>query len=335
LASPSSSCVLGSLAHFSRRGTCLCDRVIATGTLDYNKAVPAGLTLAFVGDSGVAHGDETLQLIKHEGASAVVFNGDTSYMQQNGDWVDLFKKHLGTTPFFLAARGSGTNSLGDLQERTSATWASSNTSQCRGDVGVQNVCTHRGMGLLLSGGSAQESACNADARQRKAFFERALYEFAQQDVQWPICVFDFHSNRAPTTGWTNYRLCLKRGALIITSHQHPYTRTHEVDMIDDKAPHVHISRRVESGSGIDGAAVMREGHSVVVFTGKQSVAADLGVGEAAIPSKHMSGVGHGAFFCRFHVAGDPDLAHCFFKDIAGHMADDFYLRRKDAVLAHV
>jgi len=313
----------------------LCDRVIATGTLNYNNAAPAGLTLAFVGDSGVAHLDETLHLIRQEGASAVVFNGDTSYMQQNGDWVELFKKHLGSTPFFVAARGGDTNSLGDLQERTSATWASSNTSQCRGEVGVQNVCTHRGMGLLLSGGSAQQAVCATGSRQRKAFFEKALSEFAQQDVHWPICVFDFHSNRAPSTGWTNYRLCLKRGALIISSHQHPYTRTHEVTMVTDKAPHVHISRRVEPGSGVAGAAVMREGHSVVVFTGKESVGSDLGSGEAAIAPTQRSVVGHGAFFCRFHVEGDPDLARCFFKDIAGNVADDFYLRRKNTVLAHV
>mmetsp|Transcript_78340 Transcript_78340/g.181748 ORF Transcript_78340/g.181748 Transcript_78340/m.181748 type:complete len:80 (+) Transcript_78340:135-374(+) len=68
---------------------------------------------------------------------------------------------------------------------------------------------------------------------------------------------------------------------------------------------------------------------MVVFTGLDSLDG-LSANEAFQPD-HGTGEAlyhHGAFFCRFHVHGDPSLARCYYKDMAGHVADDFYLRRE-------
>ena len=36
--------------------------------------------------------------------------------------------------------------------------------------------------------------------------------------------------------------------------------------------------------------------------------------------------GAGAFFCSFHVEGDPALARCYYKDVKGRLVDSFYVR---------
>mmetsp|Transcript_17290 Transcript_17290/g.52039 ORF Transcript_17290/g.52039 Transcript_17290/m.52039 type:complete len:476 (+) Transcript_17290:49-1476(+) len=326
VATSATACVKGFPGLNSRSG-CLCDRVVAEGAPSFRTGIPADLTLAFVGDSGVAHGDDLLRLIHDEGASAVVFNGDAAYIGQNADWLRRFRRHLGATPFYLAAGGTQTGTLQGLQRSTARQWAEGNVTECRGEIGLRNACSHRGIGLLLSGSG---DACGKSSA-RTAFFEKTLTEFSEGDVSWPICVFDFHSNERQSTGasgWDDYELCLRRGALVITSHSSPYTRTHEVDRLAPSAPHVHVSRRVESGSGAAGAGLLRDGHSMIVFTdssGTDGLSADEAVQPSAAGG--MALYHHGAFFCRFHVEGDPALARCYFKDTAGEVADDFYLRR--------
>lgn len=321
LMTPATACVRGT-PKFPFDSSCLCNHVVATGGPLY-QGVPAGLTLAFVGDSGVVHGDEVLRLIRNENASAVVFNGDTNYMLQNREWMERFRKHLGKTPFYVATGSHETSSVRHIQEQTAQHWHSIRMRECRGEIGFRNVCTHHGVGLLLNGvtGSCGSGAPSPGSTH---FFEKALSEFAQQDVSWPICIFGFHSNRElpghRTHAWDNYKTCLNRGALIVSSHERRGVSAHElVNTVGNRVtPMSRLPNDKPFGNlGAKAASLMHDGHSVVVFTGA-SDGGSFGGG---------SGPSHGAFFCHFHVQGNPGLARCFYKDVEGRIANDFFMRR--------
>jgi len=378
LISPCASCVLG--PGTSSPNKCLCDRVVSTGTPRFSSKVPPDMTIAFVGDSAIADGDEVLQLLRAERVSAVVFNGDAAYLQSSTFWIEKFEKHLGSTPFYVAGGVRGQPHR--TKQPSGMMGPSHQVTECRGELGIQNMCTHQGLGLLLSGtGYSNGESCGGGRAwtAREQFFERALTEFGEEDVQWPICVFDFHSNEHQAggvrgVGWENYDLCLKRGALIISSHRRPFVRTPEIDLVTSQNPHVHVSRQVGANSGPDQAALLNSGQSMIVFTGhgapvftgnfsaaavgddsrkprKSHLASAAGAiaasiqempastmaepsgtarpGEGEIPTQSPQSIQNGAFFCTFHVHGDPHLAHCFFKDTFGRVADDFFLRRPD------
>eukprot|EP00930_Biecheleria_cincta_P100645 TRINITY_DN92256_c0_g1_i1.p1 TRINITY_DN92256_c0_g1~~TRINITY_DN92256_c0_g1_i1.p1 ORF type:complete len:530 (-),score=59.47 TRINITY_DN92256_c0_g1_i1:243-1757(-) len=358
LLTTSASACMWKVLRPSQFQTCFCDSLVATGSPNY-KAVPANLTIAFVGDSSIADGDEVLSLIKKEGASAVVFNGDTSYMRDEGSWIARFRAKLRDIPFFVAASMEGDDSerLHSLQEETAAHWASSHMTECKGEVGVSNLCTHQGVGFLLSGSA---SPCVGRVALHKQFFEETLDEFAKRTVRWPICVFHFMDNRDHHNSvLEDYDLCLQRGALIIT----PLIKSIEPTSL----------RRIHR-EGQNNTSILREGHSVLVLTDRHSaghsrafeagfqnhhqyssmgnetwkVDSDTLVDNLGIRterpedenggSEHAHAVLHqagqrkeqtinGAFFCRFHVNGDPGLAKCYFKAVSGIVSDSFYLRR--------
>jgi len=376
LCSSATTCVWGRPGRDEAAAACLCDRVLAGSTLSYGSQVPSDLTVAFVGDNSIADGDEVLDLLKAEGTSAVVFNGDAAYLHYSETWVKRFEEKLGSIPFYVAGGFSG----GDADARhTMLNHWSSREAECKGEVGVSSMCMHRGVGLLLSDSSLGGCEAMSGALTKERFFEHALGEFTAGDVQWPVCVFAFHSNdEADKRAWDNYNLCLKRGALIVTSHRKRFTRTPEVDRLTSEDPHLHVSKNVGAHQGPSQAAELSSGHSLVIFMGRGgpqlggnfsmdalmnpaqevrrpsmlSAAAtriaqhgeietmpDDTVAQAPIRPAETADdirqdpmtIENGAFFCTFHVHGDPSLAHCYFKDTRGSVQDDFFLHRPDVL----
>ena len=257
------NCVPG-LPGYASGGFCECDpRALkaSSGVPAYMPGgeVPPNTTIAFVGDSGLRDtADEIYRLMRGEGVSAVVLNGDMDYRADPVGWIARFEAGMGKgMPLFTTVGNHDTRNWVDYQEATLNHWRYVNgstttmgmavatgagagtgfgagagtgagmrgSSECRGSVGVKEVCTHQGLGLLLSGAG---SGCGGLQETHTAFFTETLDEFARNKVRWPLCIF--HQNvkamqlgsKGDVVGWDKYDACLKRGAMIITAHDHTY-----------------------------------------------------------------------------------------------------------------
>lgn len=347
---PSGMCTKGSF-WFAKGGYCICDvrpSREATGVPQYS-SVPPNLKIAFVGDTDLHNVEKVYALIRSERADGVVLNGDMDYWGGAKKWDELYQKHLATVPFYVTVGNHETWAWRDYQDVTAKRRAEHGLTSCRGSIGVRSVCTHKGVGLLLSGAG---SGCGGLHSEHTAFFNETLHEFEKNNVTWRMCLIHkpeqgmTPGSTTARVGFDKYELCRQHGAIIINSHTHLYGRTHELAGIS--ATERRVSRQVSPGSGVDAALIVGNGTSFAVVTGLGG--GEMSVGERRFlqdpiwaatwdASKHLSlgqkvtGFGpndetdFGAFFCSFNVEGDAQLARCYFKDVRGRVVDDFYVRR--------
>merc|ERR1712151_378198 len=99
---------------------------------------------------------------------------------------------------------------------------------------------------------------------------------------------------------------------------------------------VHVSRKVPSGSNGSNPIRLGRGRSFVVVNGLGGYSIhdmDPDILANEWWAAHWDGGGrsqasprdvNGAFFCEYHIQGDPQLARCYFKDIRGVLIDEFY-----------
>jgi hypothetical protein len=339
---------------FAKGGFCRCDArplLSSRGTPKYVPihTAPKSVTIAFVGDMDNENVQQVYNLIRKENVSAVVLNGDLDYQQRHKNWKDRFESFLGDTPFFVTVGNHDTATWRDYQEKTQEHYVSSNVTECSGSIGVREECTHKGLGLLLSGVG---SSCGGLPAEHTPFFKETLQRFAVNNVTWRICLFHKNQRKMQTgsksdaVGWDKYETCMRHGAMILTSHEHAYARTHELDQISEG--NIRISRQVPKGSSPSNAIRVGQGSSFVVMNGlgggsvrrlKKERVADPwwaatwgGSDHSLIPQgvdnfgQHSPDPTHGVFFCTYHVMGDPRLARCHMKDVLGRLVDEFYVR---------
>ncbi len=303
------------------------------------------LLVAFIGDQGNnGNSDAVLQLIKNEGAHAVVHNGDFDYADNPTAFENRINAILGVDyPYFAvignhdAAAWGGSNGYG---AKISARVARVADMDCSGEIGVKANCTFRGLHLIQScvGTSELRSSCGKDSAEQVGFIRDSL---AADDSVWEIC--SWHKNqrsmqvggKSDEVGWSAYRECMNGGGIVSTGHEHSYSRTLTLT-------------NVGSGDhGADGAYDFVElgpGKNFVVTSGLG------GVGIRAFHTTYHSGdtwwssyytsdrwmkngvmqsgsARYGALFIRFHVDGDPKKAVAYFKDVQGRLADEFTIVR--------
>jgi len=350
---PGFDCVKG-LPWYSKGGFCVCEirssRAVE-GTPLYSHETEPETLIAFFGDSTPTVNEKLYNLINTEAAAskgplAVVINGDLDYRQAHSAWKDQLDKHVPNASVFITAGNHDTLAWTGFQDAILEHWTTNKKMpNCRGEIGVRNVCTHSGVGILLSGVG---TSCGGPASAHVDFFDETLTEFKKHKVTWRICAFHHQqrllqsNSKSDVTGWAPFELCHQHGAIIINSHDHVYARTHELHRISREEPHVHAGRKIPPRSSAQHAMTLGPGRSVVVTSG-------LGGFEVKTANPKMVSndwwacsfnrdtpkgregqtpiaPNFGVFFCRFHIEGDPFLAHCFFKTVDHETVDDFYIR---------
>jgi hypothetical protein len=99
----------------------------------------------------------------------------------------------------------------DYQEKTVEHYKFSNVTECRGMIGISEECTHKGIGLLLSGVG---STCGGTPQEHTPFFTWTLQRFEANNVTWRICVFHKQQNlmqvgnKPDAVGWDKYEAYL-------------------------------------------------------------------------------------------------------------------------------
>jgi hypothetical protein len=319
------------------------------GAASAPSAIPEpNLLVAFLGDQGAnSNADGVLNLVKNEGAAAVVHNGDFDYMDSPSTWNARIDGILGPNfPYFAvvgnhdAAAWDGANGYASyINARLSRVPA----MQCAGDVGVKATCRFRGLYMVQSCVGTSELTghgnCGKDSTEQVAFIRNAL---SNDSSLWSLCLWHKNQNdmqigtKTDEVGWNAYKECMNGGAIITTAHEHSYSRT--VGLTD-------------LGNGAVGHGAVGSYDSLIVSPGRTFVVVS-GLGGNSVrdydsathaddtwwasqyaakrwmkSGQVQSGSGtYGALFIRFRVDGNPRLARGYFKDVNGRLVDEFTIQ---------
>lgn len=342
-------CVRG-FPHWSWGGFCTCDKrepISMNGSPNYLDVVPQSMKIAYIGDTDLANVRNIYKLIKAENASAVVANGDLDYTGSPSMWHQIYRDILGDLPVHVTVGNHDCHVWQDYQSQVSSAYSASNITECVGNIGVKEVCSHAGVALLLSGAG---STCGGLRSDHTPFIARSLKQFEEQGATWKVC--NFHKTNyllqaaslpsfmldVDEVGVDNFQECLQHGAMIFTSHKHQYMRTHEIDAMTRET--VRVSREVPNGASSSNPIRIGRGRSFVVVNGiggysvhgvEPSMLANewWAASFDGFPDRPTAADALGAFFCEYHVQGDSHLARCYFKDIHGTLVDEFYVRAEE------
>jgi hypothetical protein len=278
---------------------------------------PVNFKVAFVGDQGVKpKSREVLNLIKSEGAQAMVYLGDIDYIDDPAAWNTMINEIVGPDfPIFVVIGNHDTNRwdapdgyqqlIKDRLTRLGITW--------EGDLGVQSTIRYNGLLLVQTAPGIKGKESN--------FGTYIKDKLASDNSIWKIC--SWHKNmrlmqvsgKVDETGWEVYEEARKGGAIIATAHSHTYSRTPLLSNI--------MNQTVASQSD---TLVLTKGTTFVFVSGMggQSKYAQELSGDwwASIYTKNQ-GAGFGALFGTFNVNGIPNMATFYFKDLKGVVADSF------------
>ena len=286
---------------------------------------PANFKVAFIGDQGSGYNAAAvLRLIKDEGAGMVLHQGDFDYGDNPNEWDQLINDVLGRKfPYFASIGNHDTSHWSGYQKKLNDRLARIPEVNCSGDIGVNSSCTFKGLFFILSGVGTRGSGHEPYIRE----------QLSHTNSVWRFC--SWHKNmsamtiggKISETGWGVYEACKDGGAIIATAHEHSYERTKtlismENQTIDSDWPQPN-DLRVAPGSSF----------VFVSGLGGRSIRSQIRClpdsppygckGEWASIYSSNQGANYGALFCSFNVNGQPNKAHCYFKDIEGNIPDQF------------
>ena len=290
---------------------------------------PQEITVAFIGDQGLGSDPEAvLQLILAEGADAVVHSGDFDYSDDAAAWEAQIDGVLGPDFPYFASVGNHDRSQfyapGGYQDRLEARLTRIGIPWS-GDLGVQSALHFQGILVLLTA----PDIFGAGDGFHDVYIRDQL---AADDSIWSIS--SWHRNmtamqvggKSDDTGWGVYEESRRGGAIVATAHEHSYSRTHLLASVQNQIVAGVGDPLVLSAD--DPATSEDEGRTFVFVSGlggKSIRDQELdGAWWASIYTSDQ-GADYGALFGVFHYQGDPRLAHFYFKDISGTIADEFFV----------
>ncbi|MFK8083720.1 MAG: metallophosphoesterase [Granulosicoccus sp.] len=287
-----------------------------------SRAQAEDIKVAFIGDQGIdENARSVLELIRDEGTDLLLIQGDLGYDDNAADtWIENIDGILGRDFPVLMVVGNHEN----FEWPTYLEWQKDKLSRvrdirCEGDISVKAYCTYKNIGIV------QVAPIITEVEGIDGFDDYAGYiteKLSDDNSTWRIC--SWHKNmrdmqaggKTDATGWGVYQNCLAQGGLVMTGHEHSYSRTHLMSDFENTTV-IHTDDNMDIGpgsslvvvSGLGGREVRDQQHDgdwfASIYTATQNASA-------------------GSLFCTF----EGDQADCYFKDIAGLVPDTFKLRSK-------
>jgi uncharacterized protein (TIGR03437 family) len=293
------------------------------------QSVPVNYKVAFFGDQGLGSDSvAVLNLVKNEGAQALVLLGDYDYINSPSAWENQLNGVLGPNYPVLGVIGNhdelrwgGSTGYQQLLKnrmaRAGITWS--------GDLGVQSTIRHNGITFIQVAPDVKGSGHDGYLRDQLNASD-ALWNVAC----WHKCMRKMQvGGKSDETGWGVYEESRKGGAIIATAHEHSYSRTHLLSNMQNQTVastsntlNITFGRTFGFVSGLGGVGIRDQELSgawwASIFTSDQD--ADFG-----------------ALFATFNVDGVANKAIFYFKDIRGRLVDRFEVisDRIPAVLSSV
>ncbi len=293
--------------------------------------IPVNFKVAFIGDTTTgSNAAAVLRLIDREGAGAVVHAGDLDYVSN----PTLFENHvngiLGADfPYFYsvgnheAPAWPGSNGYRARQEarfnRLGIPWT--------GLLGENSTFTYQGL-FFVTASPDELGITRANAA---AHVKASL---ATDSSLWSIAFW--HKNQAAMqvggqtnqAGWGVYEESRRGGAIIATSHEHSYSRTHLMSHMQNLTV-ANSSNALVLAKDEQATGDVDEGRTFAFVSGLggHSVRSQLRTGDhwASIYTL-TQGATYGALFGEFNYNGEADLARFYFKNIRNQVIDIFFVR---------
>lgn len=286
-------------------------------TAQPGNTTPVDFKIAFIGDQGVSNkAVAVLQLIRDEGAHAVIHSGDLDYKGDPARWETMINSVLGENfPYFVCVGNHDDNRWydpGGYQERLEARMQRLGLSW-DGDYGVQSAFHFQGMFIVLL-------APDIFGQEHDLYLRQQL---AADHSIWRIA--SWHKNmqamqvggKRDEAGWGVYREARLGGAIIATGHEHSYSRTHLLSSMENQiVASTSDTLRLSPGrtfafvSGLGGKSDRDQERSgdwwASIYTSDQ-------------------GARPGALFGVFNRNGEERLAEFYFKNIDGEIIDHFWV----------
>jgi uncharacterized protein (TIGR03437 family) len=280
-----------------------------------NEPTPANFKIAFFGDQGLGSGSvAVLNLIRNEGAQALVLLGDFDYHDNPSSWENQLNGALGVNFPVLGIIGNHDVSrwggstgyqqrLKDRMARTGISWI--------GDLGVQSTVRYKGITFIQVAPGVTGSGHEAYLRDQLNASD-TIWNVAS----WHKCMRKMQVGGKPDeTGWGVYEEARKGGAIIATAHEHSYSRTHLLSDVQNQMVanasntlNIAFGRSFGFVSGLGGHSIRDQQLSgpwwASIYTSNQSA-------------------NHGALFATFNLNGVANKASFYFKDISGRIPDRF------------
>lgn len=301
--------------------------LLATALARGQGFTPVNFKIAFIGDQGLGPNSvAVLNLIKNEGAQAVVHSGDLDYEDDPAAWDAQINGVLGPGFPYFASIGNHDDAIwtgpGGYQQflverfnRLGIIW--------EGDLGVRSSFHYNGIFFVLTApGITGFDTGDSDIYIRD--------ELAADASVWSVC--SWHKNmslmqaggKSDETGWGVYEESRRGGAIIATGHEHSYSRTHLLsDMMNQTIASASNTLTISKGrtfafvSGLGGRSIRDQELGGAWWA--RIYAATCLAGDAAC----TPGANYGALFGVFNLNGEPDRATFYFKDIDGRVIDSF------------
>jgi hypothetical protein len=318
---------------------------------------PPDLKIAFTGDTdSTDEGKQVLQLVKTQGAHALLVAGDLDYQSGSraANWEGQIDEVLGADFPVFPVRGNHDgswtqrNSYRDrltrrwnrLQEMGVLTWS--------GAPGMKSTVTFKGVSIVAVAPSNGVSHADSAAYIQSSFAaDRAL---------WRVSIW--HENMPPyrgnagcgsdgdLVGWEVYEASRRAGAFIVNGHNHAFGRTKLLsctggpcstasDSRCEDAPELPTVANVPDPVGSLTLAAGEAGTNFVMLVGlgghdtgriKQTGPwwAKQGGNSCQVSGAPCAVSGPGAMFCTFNPGGtNPRKALCQFRDVEGRIIDSF------------
>ncbi|MCX4241376.1 metallophosphoesterase [Paraliomyxa miuraensis] len=300
-----------------------------------------GLRVAFIGDQG--NGEDSVavrELIESEGADFVLIAGDFDYEDDPNLWEEENVEGFGSDyPIFAVVGNHDKAEFDGYQEKLveRLQHALADGAACTGEIGGNSACTYRGLFMAMSGVDVTDGQAESEDHLRA--------ELEANDAIWSICLW--HKNQTDMqlgsktndAGWGVYQACQDEGAIIITGHEHTYSRTLTLTNLgngDDGHGATGVFDLVTVGEGSTFVSVVGTGGR-----GLRDYEADKHDDDTWWASFYTSNLckmnggviddcdeSPGALFIDFYVDGDPYKARGYVKTINGTIMDEYEIIRE-------
>lgn len=298
----------GNFAVFNASG----GRVWSTNT---GSGTETGTKIAFIGDTNAGSNfQRVLDLIKREGAQLTLAMGDTVYAPGlESTWDNRVRTTLGNSDPALVVVGNHDVDDGDwgtVRSLGQARLGRQSAVTCSGTYGERATCRLNNVFIVVSGVGTRGTQSD-----QESFIANSLANAPAG--AWRICAW--HKNqrlmqvgaKTDEVGWTAYENCRQRGALIMTGHEHSYSRTHLLSSMQNRT--------------------IADSSSPYTLTNGRTIAVVTGIGGVDIRDQELSGdwwgkiytstqgATHGALFGTFY----SDRAEFYLKNVDGAVVDTF------------
>ena len=279
-----------------------------------------GTKIAFIGDTNAGSSfQRVLDLIKREGAQLTVALGDTVYSAGlENTWDNRVRTTLGNSDPALVVVGNHDVDDGNwstVRTLGQARLGRQSAVSCSGTYGERATCRLNNVFIVVSGVGTRGTQSD-----NESFIANSLANAPAG--AWRICAW--HKNqrlmqvgaKTDEVGWTAYENCRQRGAIIMTGHEHSYSRTHLLSSMQNRT--------------------IADSSSPYTLTNGRTIAVVSGIGGVDIRDQELSGnwwakvytstqgAKHGALFGTFY----SDRAEFYLKNIDGTVIDTFTVMKE-------